>query len=504
MTGNYSDYENHSGGGGAVHEVFGNGENGSSGEKQPDQDHIKMFVGQLPRSFTEEDCRRVFEEYGPIHSINMLRDKISGQGKGCCFITYYTRKAALEAQNALHNVRTLPGMHNPIQMKPADSENRTERKLFVGMISKKATEDDIRKMFTAFGPIEDCTILRDSNGSSRGCAFVTLASRQNSLSAIRVLHHSMTAEGNTSPMVVKMADISKDKDPRKMPAGGLSGGRGTLVSGLQQTLSQAFQQQQYYQALMQSGGGLNFAGLMAASNPQAGLANMNLLAQLQHLQHLTGTSGGPMNAGVLGGSLIGNVSTSNGLPGSLAALTSATASMYNQQASMMGYDQSGAQLQQQGYVQSNGQLSKSSGNPLTGYGNVGFGSLMGTPYGNSGLTFGGNQSIDYSKAMGLAAAGNSPVTRQPEGPENSNLFIYHLPPEYGDAELVQLFSNFGQLLSARVFIDKQTGLSKCFGFASYDNPAAAQAAISSMNGFQAGSKRLKVQLKRSREATKPY
>lgn len=29
---------------------------------------------------------------------------------GCCFVTYYTRRAALEAQNALHNVRTLAGV----------------------------------------------------------------------------------------------------------------------------------------------------------------------------------------------------------------------------------------------------------------------------------------------------------------------------------------------------------------------------------------------------------
>ena len=63
---------------------------------------------------------------------------------------------------------------------------------------------------------------------------------------------------------------------------------------------------------------------------------------------------------------------------------------------------------------------------------------------------------------------------------------------------------FGSIISAKVFIDKQTNLSKCFGFVSYDNPASAQAAIQSMHGFQIGTKRLKVQLKRTREASKPY
>lgn len=32
--------------------------------------------------------------------------------EGCCFITYYTRKSALEAQNALHNMKILPGVSN--------------------------------------------------------------------------------------------------------------------------------------------------------------------------------------------------------------------------------------------------------------------------------------------------------------------------------------------------------------------------------------------------------
>jgi len=43
-----------------------------------------------------------------------------------------------------------------------------ERKLFVGMLSKKCSENDVRMMFAPFGTIEECTILREQNGQSRG------------------------------------------------------------------------------------------------------------------------------------------------------------------------------------------------------------------------------------------------------------------------------------------------------------------------------------------------
>lgn len=54
------------------------------------------------------------------------------------------------------------------------------------MLSKKYNEQEVRQLFSGYGTIEECTVLRDQNGQSKGCAFVTFSTKQNALAAIKV------------------------------------------------------------------------------------------------------------------------------------------------------------------------------------------------------------------------------------------------------------------------------------------------------------------------------
>ncbi|CAE1322330.1 CUGBP [Acanthosepion pharaonis] len=520
----------------------------SQPQKEPDPDAIKMFVGQIPRSMDENELRKMFEEFGPVFQLNVLRDKMTGQSKGCCFVTFYTRKSALDAQNALHNIKTLPQMHHPIQMKPADSEKRNgingvprfgakveERKLFVGMISKKFNESDIRILFSNYGSIEDCTVLRDQNGQSKGCAFVTFNNRQSAQNAIKNMHHSQTMEGCSSPLVVKFADTQREKEAKKLQQMNANlwnlslGGLGPLAPQYVSLLQQA--------AAGGGGGGgggnlgafgnlgnigLNTMGiqqLLTAAAAAAATGNnpgeTNNLQHLQNLQSLTALANASGNPGSLNALGMQNLAALNQLAGNTNA-SNASEPVFNFCRTMTGTTSSNS-LSGLAGMQALGNNSLTNLSSLTSSVTTnmnGIGSNT-NPTGIDALSQAYSGIQQYAGLSGLLppgkasfpnafnsqsaqqiqqAAANSPAGKQTEGPDGANLFIYHLPQEFSDHDLMQTFIPFGNVVSAKVFIDKQTNLSKCFGFVSYDNPLSAQAAIQAMNGFQIGMKRLKVQI----------
>nr|XP_054918338.1 CUGBP Elav-like family member 1-A isoform X7 [Dermacentor andersoni] len=441
-------------------------------------------------------------------------------------------------------------MHHPIQMKPADSENRNERKLFIGMLAKECNENDVRVMFSPFGSIEECTVLRDGNGQSKGCAFVTYASRQCAINAIKAMNHSQTMKGCNNPMVVKFADTQKEKEQKRQQqvmtnlwtmanfvnlgtvtpqylaqaaqAGAfpgfanlpqLSSGLGSL--NVQQQLAALAAAQA---SANNSSTGLNSLGLQgltgqgvtsALALPSSGnnstdlsCANLQSLAALANLANSPGIN--PMvvqNLAALAAAGSGN--NSAGIPG-LSAAGNVSGSTSSGNSSLSGVS-SLSPVSSMALGMSTNSLTTMGA--LTNVNGAGGLTANGPSLDALAQAYSGMQ--QYPSVPGAFAQiglqqSQNPVGKQVEGPEGANLFIYHLPQEFTDSDLAQTFMPFGNVISAKVFIDKQTNLSKCFGFVSYDNSLSAQAAIQAMNGFQIGTKRLKVQLKRSKDASKPY
>uniref|UniRef100_A0A8D0BBQ1 CUGBP Elav-like family member 4 n=1 Tax=Salvator merianae TaxID=96440 RepID=A0A8D0BBQ1_SALMN len=334
-----------------------------------------------------------------------------------------------------------------------------DRKLFVGMLNKQQSEDDVRRLFEAFGNIEECTILRGPDGNSKGCAFVKYSSHAEAQAAINALHGSQTMPGASSSLVVKFADTDKERTMRRMQQ--MAGQMGmfnpmAIQFGAYGAYAQALMQQQAaIMASVAQGGYLNpMAAFAAAQMQQMAALNMNGLAATP----MTPTSGGSTPPGITAPAVpsipspIG-VNGFTGLPPQANGQPAAEAVFANGIHPYPAQSPTAADPLQQAYA---GVQQYAAAYPAA-YGQI-------------------SQAFPQPPPM--------IPQQQREGPEGCNLFIYHLPQEFGDAELMQMFLPFG--------------------FVSFDNPASAQAAIQAMNGFQIGMKRLKVQLKRPKDANRPY
>lgn len=83
---------------------------------------------------------------------------------------------------------------------------------------------------------------------------------------------------------------------------------------------------------------------------------------------------------------------------------------------------------------------------------------------------------------------------------NKKLFIGSLPWGVDDAELAQIFSQAGNVVSAQVVKDRETGRSRGFGFVEMSTDEEAQNAISNLNGSEVQGRKIVVNIARPREA----
>lgn len=407
--------------------------------------------------------------------------------------------------------------NNRLELGAVEEQNATQSaKLFVGQIPKDMNEEVLSTYFEEFGSIKELSIIRDTtSGYSRGCAFVTYFDNESAEKAVENLHDKVKLPNAVNFLQVRFAETQVEKENK------------LFVGMLPKTFSEHDLHQLFlpfgelkevhiirgpegspkgcaFVKFVERDGAINAINQLNETIPAG--ATRPLVVKFAESKRGGGRDHGNFNNqnfmknehwfgnqqnAQLGGQFMVDPNSQNP-----AARNMFTYSMPNPAVSGMAPGMMSFQMRppvggNPGFSMGEPPRQVAAMTPL-GYGAMPFNpaqASMSKPYrdmndpANRGFQGGQEQSHHHHQ-------------RPPEGPVGANLFIYHLPRDLTDADLATLFAPFGNVISAKVFVDKKTSDSKGFGFVSYDSFESANSAIESMNGFQIGSKRLKVQHKR--------
>lgn len=75
---------------------------------------------------------------------------------------------------------------------------------------------------------------------------------------------------------------------------------------------------------------------------------------------------------------------------------------------------------------------------------------------------------------------------------NNKLYVSNLSFNMRDAELLEVFTNFGSVVSAKVIVDRFSNRSKGFGFVEMQTPEEAQKALAAVNGTEIAGRIIRV------------
>ncbi|XP_030493610.2 flowering time control protein FCA isoform X2 [Cannabis sativa] len=174
----------------------------------------------LIRTEETRQIRPLFEQHGNVAEVILLKDRSTGQQQGSCFVKFATTFEADKAIAALNNQHYFPGEQVPITVKYAgkpDRERERERerhgapdnKVFVAMLNKEASREEIMEIFSPYGFVEDVYIILDEMKQSRGCGFVRFSHADMAATAIKALNGTYTMRGCDRPLAVRFAEPKK-------------------------------------------------------------------------------------------------------------------------------------------------------------------------------------------------------------------------------------------------------------------------------------------------------
>lgn len=186
-----------------------------------------VYVKNLSEATTEEDLKKVFGEYGTITSVIVMRD---GDGKSKCFgfVNFEDTDDAAKAVEALNGTKfddkewyvgkAMKKYERELELKGRFEQNMKETvdkyqglNLYVKNLDDSIGDDKLRELFSEFGTITSCKVMRDPSGMSRGTGFVAFSTPEEASRALAEMNGRMVV---SKPLYVALAQRKEERRAR--------------------------------------------------------------------------------------------------------------------------------------------------------------------------------------------------------------------------------------------------------------------------------------------------
>lgn len=179
----------------------------------------KLYVVNLPWSFSTDDLKKAFSECGTVKDVDLIKNK-DGKNRGYAFVTMASGEEA-QAVIDKFNSKELSGRTIGVeyarrlkkprpQPPPVVLEKETRHKLYVSNLQWKVRSSHLREFFSAdFSPVSVRVVFESASGRSAGYGFVSFGTREEAEAALSALDEK---ELMGRPVRLKFSEKNTDEE----------------------------------------------------------------------------------------------------------------------------------------------------------------------------------------------------------------------------------------------------------------------------------------------------
>ncbi|KAL7154579.1 hypothetical protein ABFS83_03G011000 [Erythranthe nasuta] len=186
--------------------------------------YTNVYVKNLSGNITDEDLKKMFEKFGPITSAVVMKD---GSGKSRCFgfvnfEGFDSAAAAVENLNGftiedkvLYVGKAEKKAEREAELRARFEEKRNNRfeklkgaNLYLKNLDDCVNDEKLKELFSEFGTITSCKLMRDPNGMSKGAGFVAFSNPEEAAKALKEMNGKMIGR---KPLYVAVAQRKEER-----------------------------------------------------------------------------------------------------------------------------------------------------------------------------------------------------------------------------------------------------------------------------------------------------